>query len=107
MHREQLPESWLKLVRSQETMPAVEEEASYPYSEYYWKAVACVLLSGRVRARQEDGQPNRSELDRFCKEANFNQHYFAGIARCLVANGAVDASFGAYRRGANLAQLVG
>ena len=69
--------------------------------------MACVLLSGRVRARQEDSQPNRSELDRFCKEANFNQHYFAGIARCLVANGAVDASFGAYRRGANLAQLVG
>ena len=66
MVREQLPESWLKLARSQETMPAVKEEASYPYSEYYWNAVACVLLSARVRARQEDGQPNRSELDRFC-----------------------------------------
>jgi len=94
-----LPASLLEFVRSHETIPQPDSEVEYPYSDYYWKPVGCALLAGRVRARQQDNLPNRTDLERFCKEANFNQHYFAGIAEFLAASKVVKASFDSYERG--------
>ena len=94
-----LPSSLSSFVSSHETIPAPEHEAEYPYSEFYWKPVACALLSGRVRARQQDQQPNRTEMERFCKQANFNQRYFDGVAQFHVASGVIKARFDKYEQG--------
>lgn len=85
-----LPESIQQFIASRVTRPATsfwegphEPELSR-YGRYWYRAVGCMLLSGRVRARA-DGTPNRTDVNRFCKEANFNQFWFESIARFLVA----------------------
>jgi hypothetical protein len=46
--------------------------------------VACLLLSGRVQARQ-DGTPNMTDVNRVAKEANFNQYLTERVGTFLVA----------------------
>jgi hypothetical protein len=42
-----------------------------------------MLLAGRVQAK-DDGLPNRTDINRVCKEANFNQYLFERVAHFLV-----------------------
>jgi hypothetical protein len=55
----------------------------FPYSEYWRRAVAGMLLSGRVKPKN-DAAPNRTDLNRICKESNFNPHLFERFGEFLV-----------------------
>jgi hypothetical protein len=55
----------------------------YPYCEYWRRAVAAMLLSGRIAAK-DDGFPNMTDVNRICKEANFDQYLFEATGRFLV-----------------------
>lgn len=84
----QLPAAVARFVEQQETMPVdrLYEEPlppRVPYAEYWRRAVACMLLSGRVRPKA-DGNPNRTDLIGMCKEANFDQYLFDKVAGFLV-----------------------
>src|SRR6266508_783619 len=83
-HKETLPPSIRDFVERQEALP-LEDSAtrSYPYSEYWLRAVAAMLLSGRVAAK-DDGFPNMTDVNRICKEANFNQYLFEQTGQFLV-----------------------
>jgi hypothetical protein len=73
------------------------------YGSYWYRAVACILLSGRVRAKG-DGAPNMTDVNRVGKEANFNQPLTERIGKLLVALGAVRRDRqGRYEAGPNLA----
>ena len=78
---------------SQTTMAIPSGDPMFPYSEFWWRTVACVLLSGRVRPKWEKNLPNLTDLTRFCKDANFNQFYFQTAAEFLVAGDVVGANF--------------
>lgn len=56
---------------------------SFPYGHYWQRAVAAMLLSGRVKPKQ-DGSPNRTDVNRICKEANFNPSLFQRFGGFLV-----------------------
>lgn len=106
--REPLPETIRDFVAQQATRPAADlwkgepKENRSPYGSCWYRAVACMLLSGRVRAKL-DGAPNMTDANRLCKEANFNQHRFERVAKLLVALGAVQAKDqGPYQEGPNL-----
>jgi len=83
-HKETLPPSIRDFVERQEALP-LEDSAtrSYPYSEYWLRAVAAMLLSGRVAAK-DNGFPNMTDVNRICKEANFNQYLFEQTGQFLV-----------------------
>ncbi len=55
----------------------------YPYCEYWRRAVAAMLLSGRIAAK-DDGFPNLTDVNRICKEANFDQYLFEATGRFLI-----------------------
>jgi hypothetical protein len=55
-----------------------------PYGSDWYRAVACILLSGRVRATN-DGTPDMTEVKRVTKEANFNQYLTERVGTFLVA----------------------
>lgn len=87
-------------VKSQATITPPENEAVFPYSEFWWRAVGCVLLSGRVRPKWEKNRLNLTDLNRFCKAANFNQYYFQKAAEFLIAGDVVTANLNeAFRPG--------
>jgi hypothetical protein len=60
-----------------------------PYGSYWYRAVACILLSGRVQAKQ-DGTPNMTDVKRVGMEANFNQYLTERIGKFLVATGVIQ-----------------
>jgi hypothetical protein len=78
---------------SQTTRATPNGDAIFPHSEFWWRATACVLLSGRVRPKWAKKLPNLTDLTRFCKDANFNQNYFQNAAEFLVAGDVVSANF--------------
>jgi hypothetical protein len=43
-----------------------------------------MLLSGRI-APKNDGFPNMTDVNRICKEANFDQYLFEATGRFLIA----------------------
>src|SRR5438128_8446718 len=94
-----MPNSIRQWVANQATIALPSDEAVFPYSEYWWKAVACILLSGRVQPKWNKGLPNRTELNRICKEANFSQGYFQNVAEFLIAGQVLDHSSDEYQRG--------
>src|SRR3989442_1578 len=94
-----VPNSIRQWVANQATIALPSDEAVFPYSEYWWKAVACILLSGRVKPKWDKGLPNRTELNRICKEANFSQGYFQNLAEFLIAGQVLDHSSDDYQRG--------
>lgn len=84
----QLPAAVARFVEQQETMPVDQLFAEplpprVPYAEYWRRAVACMLLSGRVRSKA-GGNPNRTDFLSICKEANFDQYLFDNVAGFLV-----------------------
>jgi hypothetical protein len=83
-----LPDSVRDFVERQATLPieSLFEETDapiYPYCEYWRRAVAAILLSGRIAAK-DDGFPNMTDVNRICKEANFDQYLFEATSRFLV-----------------------
>jgi hypothetical protein len=84
-----LPGSIRDFVEQQTRLPLESlfedsEPPSYPYCEYWRRAVAAMLLSGRVAAK-DDGFPNMTDVNRICQEANFDQYLFEATSRFLVA----------------------
>jgi len=53
-------------------------------AEYWRRAVAAMLLSGRIAAK-DDRFPNMTDVNRICKEANCDQYLFEATSRFLVA----------------------
>ena len=95
-----MPPSLREWVKSQATITPPENEAVFPYSEFWWRAVGCVLLSGRVRPKWEKNRLNLTDLNRFCKAANFNQYYFQNAAEFLLAGEVVTTNLNeAFRPG--------
>jgi hypothetical protein len=102
-----LPAAVEQFVRAQQTIAITElwetnaESAASPYGSHWYRAVAAMLRSDRVAAK-DSGFPNRTDINRICKEANFNQHFFERIAKLLVAAKVVQAERGhRYVEGAN------
>jgi hypothetical protein len=84
-----LPGSIRDFVERQATLPleSLFEDSDppfYPYCEYWRRAVAGMLLSGRI-APKHDGFPNMTDVNRICKEANFDQYLFEATGRFLIA----------------------
>ncbi|MSU76838.1 MAG: hypothetical protein EXS16_01960 [Gemmataceae bacterium] len=85
-----LPSVIERFVKKQNTIPITDllkpdaEPPFSPYGSYWFRAVAAMLRSGRVAAKSNDS-PNLTDVNRICKEANFNQHFFDRIAKLLVA----------------------
>jgi hypothetical protein len=109
MGKSRLPESLRQFVERQTTMPVTNlwkgdpKERSSPYGSYWFRAVACVLLSGRVQAKH-DGTPNMTDVNRVGKEANFNQYLTERVGTFLVASDVVRFDRqGRYEAGPNLA----
>ena len=91
-----LPTTVEQFVKAQQTIAITElwetnaESEASPYGSHWYRAVAAMLRSGRVAAK-DSGFPNRTDINRICKEANFNQHFFERIAKLLVAAKVVQA----------------
>lgn len=82
---EKLPISIREFVAKHQTVAVSDAGTSeYPHSAFYWRTAACVCLSGRVRPTGER-EPNKADVDRVCKEANFDQYLFADVVRFLTA----------------------
>ena len=90
MGKKQLPEPIREFIARQPTIEVEKvtsgdpEDRFSPYGTYYYRAVACVLLSGRVNPKGDD-DPNMIDVNRFGKEANFNQYLFERVGKLLVA----------------------
>src|SRR3954464_14610236 len=93
--RADLPASLRQFVERQTTIPVADvwdgdpEEERSPYGSHWYRAVVCILLSGRVQARA-DGTPNMTDVNRVGKEANFNQYLTERVGKLLLAMGAID-----------------
>jgi hypothetical protein len=108
MSKKQLPEVLREFVARQPTIEldkvstADREDEFSPYGTYYYRAVACVLLSGRVNPKGDD-DPNMTDVNRFGKEANFNQYLTERVGKLLVAMDVVrDEQHGCYAAGPHL-----
>src|SRR5260370_771134 len=102
-----LPNAVEQFVKAQTTIAITElwepngDSLASPYGSQWFRAVAAMLRSGRVAAK-DNGLPNRTDINRICKEANFNQHLFERIAKFLVATKVVQADRrGQYAEGTN------
>src|SRR3954451_10517023 len=95
MGKSRIPESLRRFVERQTTMPVTDlwdgdrKEQRSPYGSYWYRAVACILLSGRIQAKF-DGTPNMTDVNRVGKEANFNQYLIERIGTFLVAMGVIQ-----------------
>lgn len=88
-----LPKSVQAFVKATRTKPvkSIEPKSSpkdrhFPLGEYWRRAIAAMLLSGRVKAKN-DGFPNRTDAIRLGKEANFNPYLMEDIGQLFVAGG--------------------
>jgi hypothetical protein len=104
-----IPESLRRFVERQATMPVTDlwdgdrKQDRSPYGSYWYRAVACILLSGRVQAKH-DGTPNMTDVKRVGMEANFNQYLTERIGKFLVATGVIQSDRqNRYDAGPNLA----
>ena len=93
-----LPAAIQAFVDTQSTLPLDDvvqapDSRSYPYSEYWRRAIAGMLLSGRVQPKN-DGAPNMTDVRRIGKEANFNQYLFERMAKFFVAADIISVSRG-------------
>src|SRR5207302_8506744 len=88
-HKMTLPGSIRDFVERQTRLPLESlfedsEPPSYPYCEYWRRAVAAMLLSGRIAAK-DDGFPNMTDVNRICTEANLDQYVFEATRRLRFA----------------------
>jgi hypothetical protein len=107
--KKQLPAAIARFIEQQRTMPVDRLYKKplplrFPYAEYWRRAIACMMLSGRVQPKG-DGNPNRTDITRICKEANFNPHLFERAGWFLLGADIVNAGkydSRAYKPGKNL-----
>jgi hypothetical protein len=84
-----LPSSIQQFIQQQKTIPVDElwkaDRDSYrsAYSSYWYRAVACLLLSGRIHPKA-NGYPNMTDATRVSKEANFNSRLLERIAKLFI-----------------------
>ena len=93
-----LPMSLQQFVHQQPTLLSEHlvdptETRQYPYGTYWWRAIAGILLAGRAKPRH-DRSPNMTDVNRLCKEANFNQYLFERMTKFLVNAQIIDVSKG-------------
>lgn len=69
------------------TRPAPEDDLE-TYRLYWYKAIACVLLSYRVRPTNKLS-PNKTDVYRICKQMNFNPYLFSEGADILIRSGVI------------------
>ncbi len=90
-----IPKSISQFVEQQSTKPVENfspesaEPSGIPYTEYWRRAIALMLLSGRVSAKN-DGTPNQTDAHRFGKEANFNPYLLGQVGEFFVFAGILD-----------------
>ncbi len=102
-----LPASIRQFLEKQATLVLAPDEPVFPYSQYWWKAVVCLLLSGRVRRTGKHDLPNLSDVNRVCKEGNYNQYYFQTLAEFLIASEVVVATpDGRYDQGKSFQEFL-
>jgi hypothetical protein len=108
MSKTRLPTAIRDFVEGLTTIPVAElwkvdkKELQSPYGSWWYRAVACILLSGRVRPKYGGG-PNMTDVDRLGKEANFNQYLTEQVAKFLVAADVIkDPITGPYVEGPNI-----
>jgi hypothetical protein len=95
MGKSHLPESLRQFVERRTTMPVTElwkgdgTEQRSPYGTYWYRAVAYLLLWGRIQAKF-DGPPHMTDVNRLGKEANFNRYLTRRIGTFLVAMGVIQ-----------------
>jgi hypothetical protein len=109
MGKPRLPESLRRFVERQTTRTVAglwdgdRKEQRLPYGSYWYRAVACILLSGRVQAKH-DGAPNMTDVNRVGKEASFNQYLTERAGTFLAASDVVRFDLRRrYEAGPNLA----
>ncbi len=99
------PTGIIEFVKRQKTQSVdIEWEPRFPYGEYHWRVSACILLSGMVRPKSRDGFPNMTDVNRVCKEANFNQYLLEWVGKALVTCRIIGTDwscFDRYKRAAN------
>ncbi|MCY2952526.1 MAG: hypothetical protein NTU53_11195 [Planctomycetota bacterium] len=84
-----MPAPIIDFIKQQATVPVADlwkdapENASSTYAAYWYKAAACLLLSGHISPKV-DGHPNMTDATRMCKEANFNPYLLQRIAGFLT-----------------------
>ena len=106
MNSRQLPKAIQDFIDKQTVRPVsglwkdARDEPSR-YGAYWYKTVAFLLLSGHIRPTYE-GDPNKTDAYRICKEANFNPYLLQHVAGFLTGAEVIhDNRFGAYEKGAN------
>jgi len=97
--KKRLPESVVQFVNQQETIPVPPADKKYPYSDYVWKTAACILLSGRIKPKSVEDLPNLTDMNRLCKEANFNQYYLFSMASFLLAGEVIENDLDSCKKG--------
>lgn len=111
MNKSQLPATIRHFIEDQATRPVSEPGAvrksdlKFPYGTYWYRAIACMMLSGRVQPKSyTDGSPNMTDVNRIGKEANFNQNLFERVARFLVSADIIAEGRreGSYQEGPNI-----
>lgn len=108
MSKPTLPAAVRDFVKARTTIPAAKlwkinkKELSSPYGSWWYRAIACILLSGRV-SRKYGGGPNMTDVERLGKEANFNQYLTERVGKFLLAADVIsDPITGPYMEGKNL-----
>ncbi len=85
-----IPAEVTQFVKRQKTQAfEIAGEPEFPYSDYYWRVVTCILLSGRVSPKQPNCYPNMIDGNRISKQANFNQYLLEWVGKLLVRSGIV------------------
>ncbi len=111
MNKSQIPAMIRHFIEEQSTVLKPEgskgrkSTGKSPYSGYWYRAIACMMLSGRVQPKHyTDGSPNMTDVNRIGKEANFNQYLFERVARFLVSAEIIGEkrSDGLYEEGPNI-----
>lgn len=81
-----------KTVQLEELWPDADlAKAESMYSQYWYRAVAAMVLSGRVAATYE-GRVNKTDGMRLCKEGNFNPAWLDELSWFLVNANVVAAN---------------
>lgn len=112
MNKSDMPASIRRFIDEQDTCPVSgltkirKSDLRSPFSGYWYRAIACMMLSGRVRPRSyQDGSPNMTDVNRIGKEANFNQYLFERCALTLATlDVVVEGRYGEgpYQEGPNI-----
>ena len=111
MNKSQIPATIRHFIEEQSTVLKPEggqgrkSNWKSPYSGYWYRAIACIMLSGRVQPKRfTDGTPNMTDVNRIGKEANFNQYLFRRVGRFLVSAEIIGEkrSDGLYQEGPNI-----